>query len=309
MAKKYDVLVVGDYFIDLIFTGLPRLPVLGEEVYSQGFEMIPGGTYNTAIALHRLGMKVGWAVDFGNDDFSRLVIGRAQEEGLDASLFVHHDRPLRRITVSASLPQDRAFLTFVDPDPPVPAAIKALGTANARALYVGGLYSGPMLDVGLGLVRLKGMKMIMDGNLGAPVSLVEPAVKKAIRNVDLFLPNAREARFLTGMEDLDQAMQRLGELCTLVVVKDGQYGAHAYQDGRFFHAPGLSLTPVDTTGAGDCFSAGFVAAWMKDLPVSECLKWGNVVGGLSTQAHGGTGRVVRMEDIHEHLDDPYQNQS
>jgi len=117
MTHPYDVIVVGDYFIDLVFGGLPRFPELGVEIIGTDFEMIPGGAYNSALAMHRLGLKVGWACDFGTDDFSRFVLERARSAGLDDSLFVCHAQPLRRITVAASYPEDRAFITYCDPDP------------------------------------------------------------------------------------------------------------------------------------------------------------------------------------------------
>ena len=101
--SRYDVIVVGDYFVDLIFNGLPQFPVLGKEIVGSGFEMLPGGAYNAALAMHRLGLKVGWAADFGDDDFSRFALARARAEGLDDTLFVHHRRPLRRITGRAQL--------------------------------------------------------------------------------------------------------------------------------------------------------------------------------------------------------------
>ncbi|MCJ7532966.1 MAG: carbohydrate kinase family protein, partial [Anaerolineales bacterium] len=81
--KRYDIIVAGDYFVDLVFTGLPKLPELGEEVFGTGFEMLPGGSYNTVVAMHRLGLKVGWAADFGNDRFSRFVLDYAENEKLD----------------------------------------------------------------------------------------------------------------------------------------------------------------------------------------------------------------------------------
>ena len=124
---RYDVIVVGDYFVDLIFNGLPQFPVLGKEIVGTGFDMLPGGAYNAALAMHRLGLRVGWAVDFGDDDFSRFVLACARAEGLDDTLFVHHRRPLRRVTTALSYPDDRAFITYADPDPGTPAALKASG--------------------------------------------------------------------------------------------------------------------------------------------------------------------------------------
>jgi sugar/nucleoside kinase (ribokinase family) len=294
---RYDVIVVGGYFVDLIFNGLPQFPVLGKEIIGSGFDMLPGGAYNAALAMHRLGLKVGWATDFGDDDFSRFTLARARAEGLDDALFVHHRRPLRRVTVALSYPEERAFITYADPEPGAPAAFKALMTASARVLFISGVYYGSLYAAGSALVRAKRMKVFMDGNSDDEVTLANPAVRRSLQAVDAFLPNAAEARRITGKADLDEAIAALVALCPLVIVKDGANGSYARTGGQTLHAPGIAVTPVDTTGAGDCFSAGFLRAWFDDRPLAECLRWGNIVGGLSTTALGGTGRSVTTAEV------------
>ncbi len=116
--------------------------------------------------------------------------------------------------------------------------MKALATASARAVYIAGLYCGSLFDAGLMLLRAKRMKLVMDGNSADDVVLADPAVRKAVKSVDVFLPNADEARRLTGQADLTAAMRDLGALCPLVVVKDGGRGAHAIADGRIYPRAG-----------------------------------------------------------------------
>lgn len=302
MPPDYDVLVAGDYCLDLIFAGPPSLPVMGEEVVARDFAMLPGGTFNTAAAMHRLGLRVGWAADFGNDAFSRLALEGVRAEGLDESLFVHHDRPLRFITATASFPHDRAFLAYYDPPPRILAGIKALARASARLLFLPGLYLGPLIEPGLALLRARGMRLAMDGPSNLPMPEHRAAAFRLLRRTDVFLPSAREARELTGLDDLEQALKTLGELCPLVVIKDGAAGAHAIAGGEILHAPALPITPVDTTGAGDVFCAGFLCAWLEGLPVQECLRWGNACGSLSTLGLGGTGYRVGRGEIERALD-------
>ena len=297
MTHLYDVMVAGDYFIDLVFGGLPRFPELGLEIIGSRFDMLPGGAYNSALAMRRLELKVVWACDFGTDDFSRFVLERARADGLDDSLFVCHNQPLRRITVSVSYPQDRAFITYCDPDPPDPVAFRAMASPSARMIYLAGFFEGPLFEHFMPVVRARHIKVVMDGNSGDEVRLPSASVREAIGSVDLFTPNAKEARRITGQADLDQAMCVLAELCPLVVVKDGGNGAFACAEGRIVHAPAIPVAPADTTGAGDCFNAGFLAAWLDGLPLEECLRWGNVVGGLSTLSPGGTGRAVTRADV------------
>jgi hypothetical protein len=297
MGKAFDVLVVGDYCLDLIFACLPKFPALGIEIVADQFAEVPGGAYNAAIALHRLGVKVGWAGDFGNDPYSQIVLNSARSEGMDDTLFIHHARPMRRITIAASYPQERAFIAYYDPSPAVPAAFKALVTSSARLLYVAGLYHGSALSAGISLVRAKRMMLVMDGNSEDDATLSDPSIRNAVASSDLFLPNSSEVLRLTGETDLANGVHVLTGLCPLVVVKDGAGGAYACTSTETLHAPAISIDPVDTTGAGDCFNAGFICAWLKKLPLIECLRWGNVVGGLSTLALGGVGKVVREDDV------------
>jgi sugar/nucleoside kinase (ribokinase family) len=300
---RYDVLLVGDYWYDLIFTDLPRLPELGRELYAGGFDNVPGGPFINAVALHRLGLRVGWAADFGDDVFSRLVLEAVRREGLDEALFQHHARPYRRLTAAASFPGDRAFLSYTDPGPKLSAPLKALAAArvSARVVLVPGLIYGPLFDSTHLLVRARGMKIVMDCHL-TDRTLADPALRRALGHVDVFMPNANEARCLTGQATTLEALHALSEHCPLVVVKDGAQGAYGLRRGEVMvHAPALAVRVVDTTGAGDCFGAGFVRAWLDERPLEECLRWGNICGGLSTTARGGATAAPRLDEVEAYL--------
>jgi sugar/nucleoside kinase (ribokinase family) len=305
MTDIFDVIVVGSYSVDLIFTGLDELPQLGKDVVGKDFKMTVGEAFISTVSMHRLGLNVGWAADFGNDDFSHFALKCAREEGLDESLFVIHDRPFRRVSVAASFPDDRAFITYYDADPQTPAAIPAIVKSNARLTFIPGLYTGGFLGVGEKLIHLKKMQLVMDGNssIGDIIGKTREcnATRKAIKSVDIFLPNAQEARRITGEQDLEVAIRQLGQLCPVIVIKDGANGSLAYSKNEFIHMPAISVDPIDTTGAGDNFNAGFIYAWLNGQSVETCLKWGNIVGGLSTTAMGGTTRKISCDEVREYL--------
>ena len=69
-TAEYDVVIAGDVYCDLIFTGLDTLPRLGEELFARAFEMMPGGVFITGAALARLGLRVGICCWLGDDPFS-----------------------------------------------------------------------------------------------------------------------------------------------------------------------------------------------------------------------------------------------
>src|ERR1039458_3782161 len=62
------------------------------------------------------------------------------------------------------------------------------------------------------------------------------------------------------------------------------------------HVPAFPVKPVDTTGAGDSFNAGFLHAWTQGMPVQESLRFGAACGALSTRAMGGTGGQASLEE-------------
>ena len=115
----YDVIVYGPLFCDLIFTDLPGMPELNTEIFAGDFTIAIGGSAIVAVALHRLGAKVGLIAELGNDPMSRMVATMMDDIGLDRTLIREHPRPLPQITVALSFPQDRAFVTrFERPESP-----------------------------------------------------------------------------------------------------------------------------------------------------------------------------------------------
>jgi sugar/nucleoside kinase (ribokinase family) len=305
MTLTYDVIIAGSYSVDLIFTGMEELPQPGKDVIANDFKMTPGEAFIAAVSMHRLGIKVGWAADFGSDDFSHFALEYARNEGLDESLFMHHDRPYRRISVAASFPTERGFLTYYDPEPTIPAALPALMKSKAEILFIPALYFGEYFSLGKQITRAKKMKIVMDGNSSSGDLLGNTkqarSIKSSIKSSDIFLPNAQEAKRLTNETELEAAIYRLGELCQIVVVKDGSNGSFGLENGRLIHAPAIQIEPKDTTGAGDNFNAGFLYAWLNKQPIEVCLQWGNIVGGLSTTELGGTTRKITCDEVSKYL--------
>jgi sugar/nucleoside kinase (ribokinase family) len=103
-------------------------------------------------------------------------------------------------------------------------------------------------------------------------------------------PNEVELRGVTGTDDVDEALRMLANGRTRTVAKLGGEGAATLEGGVVLRAPAFSIEPVDTTGAGDSFNAGFLHAWLAGAPVRDALRLGAACGALSTRGLGGTAR-------------------
>jgi len=295
--SEYDILIPGNTFCDLIFTGFPRFPALGSEVYTEGLTVTVGGALNTVIALHRLGVNVGWIGCVGTDLFSRFILDTVESEGIDTALIQRIDAPLQRVTVAVSYPQDRAFITYVDPAPTAVAlAFAALDTARFRHLHFTGFQLDPRTLELLSALRERGIPVSMDCQ-DRPITLESPGVRATLAGVSIFMPNTKEAMQLTGRAAAERAADDLRALVPTLIIKDGANGASAWQDDQRFHMPAIDVTAVDTTGAGDVFNAGFLCAYLEGRALVDCLQWGNICGGLSTLGHGGTATAPQRAQV------------
>ena len=298
LKHDYDILIPGKYFCDIIFTGLPGFPKLGTEIYSKQVNIVPGGgALISVIALRRLGVNVGWISRFGTDFFSQYIQHFLETERVDMSLVVQLPEPMQRVTVSLSYPEDRAFITYVDPSPSnVDLALEALEKANFRHLHFTSLVVDDRVPGLLDACHARGITVSMDCQ-HRDDTLSMPLVREILSRVDIFMPNAIEALRITQTDTIDDAVKVLNALVPLTVVKRGDKGALAARGDVLCHSPALPSTVVDTTGAGDVFNAGFVAAFVRGKELTECLQWGNFCGGMSVRGLGGLSTAPSAEQL------------
>ena len=118
-----------------------------------------------------------------------------------------------------------------------------------------------------------------------------------LAHTDLCFVNEDEARWLTGEEGHRQAARALRDAgAGTVVLKLGANGCALFNDSGETRVPGFSVPVVDTTGAGDCFAGGFLAALQRGFSLEEAARFANAVGALSVQALGGITGLREFEE-------------
>lgn len=303
-GSTFDVLQLGDYFFDQIFTGLQELPSLGREIFSTGITSTGGAMFITAVALRRLGTHVGWVAQFGDDYYSEFVRNLCIEEDLDLSLVRYLNHPFRRVTCSLPLAGERAFVTYADPDPDDTRAfhLHQVETASYRHLHIGGLEGADVLKPLSRLARARGATISMDCQ-DSPLLCQKCDWADLLSYVDVFMPNAREALIVSETESVPEALRVLADLVRTVVIKDGARGAWVAHSGKAWLVPGITVDHVvDTTGAGDCFNAGFLhGCVVMGLPCEQAARYGNICGGLSVTGVGGATNAPTYDELMQRL--------
>lgn len=294
-----DVAVISTtVFCDLVFTGVPAMPGPGQEVYSEGFALCAGGLgANSAIALSRLGLKVGLISRIGRWPLGELICGELEREGVNVSHVRLADNEPTAVTVAISSPHDRCFISYPAP-PPGGAAFNCdldFGFIG-QARYVLVSASDVTMEQ-LARIRSMGVQVALD--VGWDATQDPRRVFDLLPFADLFMPNELEACRLTGASDAREALAQLGRWVRRPVVKLGARGAIALHQGQVVEERAIEVKPVDTTGAGDVFAAGLLYGCLNGWPIARSLRLANVCGGLSTRGIGGGRSAPRWDEIIE----------
>jgi sugar/nucleoside kinase (ribokinase family) len=129
-----------------------------------------------------------------------------------------------------------------------------------------------------------------------------PLLQPALAHTDFIFPNRDEGQQLTGESEPTAIARRLRTRgVKTVIVKLGAAGCFVESPEGFFTSPGFAVHPVDTTGAGDCFAAAFLAAICRGHSLAEAARYANAAGALATLGMGGADSAPTAAEIEEFL--------
>ncbi|SFD76135.1 Sugar or nucleoside kinase, ribokinase family [Bacillus sp. OV194] len=299
----YDVLVQGIISTDIIFSSIPKLPKPGEEVYCASFEFTCGAAYNTAVALSRLGMKVAVISPIGNDFLSRFMKESLEAEGVSTSLMLEVDQPLRCLSVAINYGGDRSFLSYQDNVEKLNLADYAktvIQKTDSKVLHTGAVRENISV---IETAKKKGMYISLDVGWDEEW-LTNPQLDELIKMADIFTPNQKEAETITGLLNPLEAIEKLNKYAAPVVIKLGEEGAIVRYKNATKKILGYKCSAVDTTGAGDVFSAGLLTGILKGWSLDDSVKLGNYCGSCSVQSLGGTTSSPTWQQVQQDFFEP-----
>ena len=290
-----DLLTVGDAFEDLIFAGLPRLPRLSEELRVTSLSRHPGGgAIITAIAAARLGLAVGTISALSRDNVAAL-----HAESIST---VNLRKPNERgaITVALSTRHDRAFVTFEGVNKRLePRLVSAVGRLRRVPRHVHFAFVPRRCRTWLPIVnRMRRRGVTTSWDFGWHDELLhDAAFPRLLGTVDWVFVNEREATFYTKTASMRAALKDWKRLARGAVIKIGSRGVIVLTSDEEVRVTTPKVQVVDTTGAGDSFNAGFIAARLSGATLKDAARAGNYVGGRNVRAAGGIDGLPRHDEL------------
>jgi sugar/nucleoside kinase (ribokinase family) len=293
-ARRFDVTLAGDTNLDLLMYGLPEKLPLERELLANGMAIRLGGSGAiTAHNLAALGNSVGLISPAADDEFGRLCRAELSRAGVDLSRSVPVRIDQTGVTVHLQHARERHMLTYGGAT--FRLAFENLDLdylADTRHFHMSSYYLQsaltPRIPELFEKLKQAGLTISLDPN-DDPSQQWDRGILEALHNVDVLMPNAREACLLAGESDLDQAirfLQRTGTVACDQARSRRRFGIlRRHRPGMHPLRPG---TVVDAIGAGDSFNAGFIHAWIRGWPMERALAYANLAGAWSTTASGGT---------------------
>lgn len=252
-------------------------------------EMSGGSAANTAAGLASLGRSVGFVGKVADDALGEVfahdirAIGVAFDVGpaTGAAAAAGTARCLICVTPDAQRTMNTSLGVAgrLGPDDIDPALVAA-----ASVVYIEGyLWDEPVAKESLRSV------MAAAAAAGTPVAFTlsdgfcvdrhrAEFLELVEHHVDVLFANEDEIRSLYEVDEFDEAARRVAGHCAIACLTRSQLGSLILTaDGERIDVAAAFVTPVDTTGAGDLYAAGFLAGWVADEPLDECGRIASIV--------------------------------
>lgn len=297
-----DVIVCGSCVVDLPCLSIELASPIGKDQTHPIEPIVPtcgGITCNTGIALRRLGISSGVLTYVGDDHWGEIIRRDLATEGVDTThLITHPTAPTTAVALLVDHDGERSFLapgiTTATKSIDAPFVLDRLDSIRSAKWFVAGYFSRmpalePDLAECMAAIRATGCKTALDvGGDGGTWENIAPVLP----HLDLYLPSLHEAQFQTGLLAPREILTKYRDagapgIIGLTMGANGAIVLGPDGDPREVPAAVPPSPVIDTTGAGDCFLAGFLAGLIRGLPLSGAATLAAETGAAATTARGG----------------------
>jgi sugar/nucleoside kinase (ribokinase family) len=308
--KLWDVIVVGEVYVDHVMTGFATWPRPGEEVITDNYTReIGGGAAITACGLARLDRSVQLLAVIGASD-GAWVEQRLKQFGV-ALGGLRKVEGWTGITLSVSTREDRSFFTHIGANAHLERELRRRDTlttlTQARHVHFAMPLPRTVGDRLLPLLRGAGTTVSLDVGF-RPEWFDDPVNRAICQSVDYLLPNEKEAALMCGSEDpRDYFAFASQQRFHAPVLKLGARGAISVEGETIHGVPPPAVDAIDSTGAGDAFDAGFIDAVLDAAATKERLQRACICGALSTRVAGALGALPNREELRRIYEQTYES--
>lgn len=308
----FDVITLGESMALLSTTGV------GKMRYEENFKRtLAGAETNVSIGLSRLGKRVGWISALGDDELGKYILNEVRSEGVDVSQ-VKIDKAHRTgMMFKEFLPGRKTRSYYYRENSAAshmtPAILCEDYIQQAKIVHVTGITMAlsqecrDTVSALMDMARKNGVLVSFDPNIRlklwskeAAAAAILPMLEKA----DIVFTGEDESLLLFGGKSKQEYLEEyLRRGAKIVALKNGKQGS-IVSNGKETHTVPIYDVPqvVDTVGAGDAYTAGFLFGYLEGRDIKACGEIGSILGGLITQTYDDYRSGPDLEELQMILD-------
>ena len=295
-----SVCVCGNVVFDILARPVEQLRWAATTLVETVSQQLGGNAGSTSYTLAKLGIPTFVVTLTGRDAAAEAIVARLQSAGVDTSRIMQVDAPTSFAISLVNQAGERALLyqlgAAAEPFPSFPIS-------GAEHFHLAAVFRMAHLRAAAPDVLRRAKELGMTTSVDTQWDTEDQWMKvlgPSLPSTDLLFVNEDESRMLTGHGDIDAAARTLLSAgARTVCVKLGARGCRVFSAEMRFASPGFRVNAIDTTGAGDCFSAGYIAALQRNLSHEDAARVANAAGALSVQQLGATAGILGWAETHE----------
>jgi sugar/nucleoside kinase (ribokinase family) len=293
------VLCSGNLVLDLLARPVDRLEWGATTLIDSIAQHLGGNGANTSFTIAKLGVPVRVLGMVGADRFGDFVLAELGGAGVDTRAVRRSKAPTAATVVLVNGAGERLLLHRLGASVEVEFEPEEMAREFARGVsryHMGSPFGLPRLRPRQAAIlrqaRAAGLATSIDTHWDASGRWLED-LAPCLPHTDILFANRDEARMLTGTAAPEEAARvLLAHGAGAVAIKLGREGCAVFRADGDFRSPGFDVPVVDTTGAGDCFAGGFLAALERGCSWERAARVANAAGALSTQRLGAVEGVL-----------------
>ena len=272
-----------------------------------------GSCPNTMVTLKSLGIETTLAGGIGFDDLGKMYKSRLKELGVNDEL-VENNAATGTSIILVTEDRERTMCTFLGANRNFNKDDVNLESAKKADIFY---FTGYMWDTDSqqGAIR-KVLDIKKKSNFIVAFDIADPFAVGRYRQtffdiikeyVDIVFANSEEVRYLIDNYDAYECSKSIGKLCKTAVVKNGKKGSYISHDGKIYEIPVYGTNrPIDTTGAGDTYAAGFLYGVQKGYSVEDSGKIASILAGEIINQIGAQFSVEKSNELMKYLDENFK---
>ncbi len=276
-----------------------------EDLKHYGVKYVPGGSAaNTITCTAIFGMPSGYVGKIGNDDLGNLFKSSMEQFGVKAQMLYGTKSSGRCMVFITGANAERTFADYMGatlemgPDDLDPSFFEGYDYFHIEGYLV---QNQELISKAARLAKAAGCTISIDMASYNVVESNNTFFHNLVENyVDIVFANETEAKAFTKKEP-QEAIVELANLCQIAVVKVGKAGSMIKSGNEYHFIEPWPAKPIDATGAGDTYAAGFLYAHSLGLPLKVCGEIGCIIAAKGVEVIGTKIDIPRWRDAKEEI--------